>query len=108
MWKQRVMWVLWPAFLAAGVMEMLVFAAFDPLDMHWLARWPELSPEFLRTAVYTASFFVFWLLFSAAGALTVLLAMPRYEVNDTLQPPGQGLRRAQVLERMSACHPNSP
>lgn len=104
MWKQRVMWILWPAFLAAGVMEMLVFAAFDPLDMHGLARWPELS----RTAVYTAAFFVFWLIFALAGAMTVLLAMPRYEVNDALQPPGQGLRDPRVIERMSACHPNSP
>jgi hypothetical protein len=48
---RRWMWIAWPAFLAAGVMEMLVFAVVDPLEMQWLrpmarcrawacARWP--------------------------------------------------------------------
>ena len=101
---QRLMWILWPAFLAAGVMEALVFAAFDPLDMQWVAYWPQVS----RMTVYAAAFFVFWIVFALAGAMTVLLSRPRYEVNDALQPPGQGLRSAQVLERVAACHPNSP
>ena len=29
MWAQRLMWILWPAFLAAGVLEMLVFVLVD-------------------------------------------------------------------------------
>ena len=33
--RQRLMWILWPAFLVAGVLEMAVFAMFDPHDMHW-------------------------------------------------------------------------
>ena len=36
MWKLNLMWVLWPAFLAAGVLEMLVFAVIDPEDMRWM------------------------------------------------------------------------
>ena len=27
---QRILWILWPAFLVAGVMEMAVFAFVDP------------------------------------------------------------------------------
>ena len=30
MWMQRLMWIAWPAFLMAGVMEMVVFSFFYP------------------------------------------------------------------------------
>lgn len=77
MWTRRLMWIVWPAFLAAGVMEMLVFAAFDPHDMLWLGQGIELS----RTAIYTLAFFAFWAVFVAAGYLTVLLSISAAEVN---------------------------
>ncbi|WP_312564540.1 hypothetical protein [Comamonas sp.] len=77
MWTRRLMWIVWPAFLAAGVMEMLVFAAFDPHDMLWLGKGIELS----RTAIYTLAFFAFWAVFVAAGYLTVLLSISAAEVN---------------------------
>ena len=38
MLQQRLMWILWPAFLVGGVLEMLVFAMFDPQDMHWFGQ----------------------------------------------------------------------
>ncbi len=77
MWTRRLMWIVWPAFLAAGVMEMMVFAAFDPHDMLWLGQGVELS----RTAIYTLAFFAFWAVFVAAGYLTVLLSISAAEVN---------------------------
>lgn len=77
MWTRRLMWIVWPAFLAAGVMEMLVFAAFDPHDMLWLGQGIELS----RTAIYTLAFFAFWAVFVVAGYLTVLLSISASEVN---------------------------
>ena len=77
MWTRRLMWIVWPAFLAAGVMEMLVFAAFDPHDMLWLGQGVELS----RTAIYTLAFFAFWAVFVVAGYLTVLLSISAAEVN---------------------------
>ena len=30
MWGRRFMWIAWPAFLMAGVVEMLIFAVVDP------------------------------------------------------------------------------
>lgn len=30
MWRQRLMWIAWPAFLVAAVLEMVVFAFVDP------------------------------------------------------------------------------
>jgi len=77
MLAQRMMWIAWPAFLLAGVMEMLVFAFVDPQSLHWLGRPLALS----REAVYTLAFFVFWLLAMTSSALTTLLAMPPFEVN---------------------------
>lgn len=66
----RVLCVLWPSFLMAGVLETLVFAVVDPHGLQWFGGNPvEWSP----TAVYTVAFFVFWLVISTAGALTQLL-----------------------------------
>jgi hypothetical protein len=68
--KRAALQILWPAFVAAGVMELLVFAHVDPADVHTLAGAPiELS----RQAVYTLSFFGFWAVISAASALSCWL-----------------------------------
>lgn len=77
MWTRRLMWIGWPAFLAACVMEMLVFAAFDPQDMQWMGQRIELS----RIGIYSLTFFVFWAVFAAAGYMTVLLSLSAEEIN---------------------------
>lgn len=78
--KQKLMWIAWPSFLMAGVLELLVFAVVDPQDLHWFGQAIDVS----RQAVYTVSFFVFWLVLAISGALTVLLATPASEVNQPL------------------------
>lgn len=75
--KQKLMWIVWPSFLMAGVLELLVFAVVDPQDMSWFGQ----SFEMSRQAVYTLSFFVFWFVTSVAGALTLFLSLPPNEVN---------------------------
>jgi len=50
---QRWMWIAWPSFLVAGVLEMLVFAVVDPEHIQWFGQPVELS----RQAVYTLAFF---------------------------------------------------
>ena len=62
--------ILWPAFLMAGVLEVLVFALVDPSDLHWLGGAPI---EASRQAVYTLAFLAFWAVIAAAGAITALL-----------------------------------
>ncbi|HWP17696.1 MAG TPA: hypothetical protein VNO84_01065 [Burkholderiaceae bacterium] len=72
------MWIAWPAFLVAGLIEMLVFAFVDPGDLHVLGRGPlELSPM----AIYTIAFFVFWAAAMLSSALTTLLARSPFELN---------------------------
>lgn len=77
MWHQRLMWVLWPAFLAAGVLEVLVFALVDPQELHWDGQ----PLMWSRAAVYTVAFFVFWGVAIVSSGLTALLALPADEIN---------------------------
>ena len=72
MWTQRLMWIAWPAFLMAGVLEALVFAFIDPQDLHWFGQPITLS----REGVYTIAFFVFWIVTMVSSAMTTLLAIP--------------------------------
>ncbi len=73
-----VMTILWPAFLMAGVLEMLVFAFVDPGELHGfggaLIGWP-------AQAVYTLAFLAFWGVICAACALSALLGLEADEVN---------------------------
>lgn len=76
--RQQALQILWPAFLMAGVLEMLLFAVIDPGDLQWFGGaaigWP-------RQGVYTATFFIFWGVMSVSSALTVLLMRSVGEVN---------------------------
>ena len=63
------MWVIWPAFLMAGLMEVLVFAMVDPQDLHWFGQPVALSAQ----TVYTLAFFAFWAITMLASAMTVFL-----------------------------------
>ena len=71
--------ILWPAFLMAGVVEMLVFSLVDPSSLHAIGGGPlDLGP----TAVYTLAFFAFWAIIAAACAITSLLDQSREVIND--------------------------
>ncbi len=66
----HLMTILWPAFLMAGVLEMMVFALVDPANLRWMGG--EVIP-LSSSAVYTLAFFVFWAVVAVAGLLTRLL-----------------------------------
>jgi hypothetical protein len=74
-------WVLitWPAFLAACLLEALVFSAVDPSEVHWAGQ----AEQPARQAVYTAAFFSFWLIAMACSSLVLWLNKPPRDVNDT-------------------------
>lgn len=83
MLSQRLMWIVWPAFLVACVLEVLVFAMVDPQDLHWFGRPIALSSQ----GVYTVAFFVFWGISMVSSGLATLLAMSPFEVNRCPLPP---------------------
>ena len=70
--------ILWPAFLMAGVLEVLVFALVDPHQMRWLGAsaldWP-------AAAIYTIAFFVFWAVTTVTAALALMLDLPADRIN---------------------------
>lgn len=76
--KRHALQILWPAFLAAGVLDALTFAVVDPAELRWfggaLIGWPPLT-------VYSVTFLIFWCAISAAGATTVLLSLSEEEVD---------------------------
>ena len=86
MLSQRIMWVLWPAFLVACVLEALVFTLVDPRDLRWFGQPLALSAE----GVYTLAFFVFWGVCMLASGLTALLSLSPLEVNRGPSPADGG------------------
>lgn len=69
---RQIVGVLWPSFLVACAMEMLVFALVDPVNVYCGADALGMS----RQGAYTTAFFVFWLMAAASSACTALLAAP--------------------------------
>ena len=71
--RERALLILWPAFVMAGVLEMLVFVVVDPSNLHWFGADPV---EWSRSAVYSVTFFIFWGAIATSGAITALLESP--------------------------------
>jgi hypothetical protein len=76
--QKRLMWIIWPAFLTAGVLEMLVFSMVEPEALHQFGKQLAIS----REGVYTLAFFAFWAITCVSGALTTLLAISPAEMNE--------------------------
>ncbi|MEO5735437.1 MAG: hypothetical protein ABIN96_14165 [Rubrivivax sp.] len=70
--------IAWPAFIMAAVLELLVFALVDPLQLHTLSG-SELALS--AQAVYTLSFFVFWIAGIGTGLMTLSLARSSRRIN---------------------------
>ena len=66
---KRAMWIVWPSFLVAGLLEVLVFAAVDPSDLAHLQE-----QGWSHTGFYTVAFFAFWAAVAAASTLSLWLA----------------------------------
>jgi H+/Cl- antiporter ClcA len=69
--------VLWPAFVAACVLEIVVFAAFDPHDLNAFGLFVEVD----RDTVYSVAFFAFWGITAATGLVTWSLSRTSDEIN---------------------------
>ena len=64
--------IAWPGFLAACLLQVVVFALVDPLELQWAGE----HLPWTRQAVYAAGFFLFWMGAMLSSALTALLAGP--------------------------------
>lgn len=76
---QRIVAVMWPSFLTAGIATILFFTAFDPEIILAASGYHGIS----RTAGYSIGFFLFWLLTSSSCALTCYFQRPCDHINKT-------------------------
>ena len=73
----HIMAVAWPAFLVAGLLEILVFGLVDPQDLQWSGQALSIS----RQGIYSLSFLTFWLLAMLSSALSLFLTLSASDVN---------------------------
>lgn len=71
------MWIIWPAFLMAGLAEIVFFSIFDPFELHFFGA----PLDWSRQAIYTLGFFGFWALGIASSALTLYLERSPRQTN---------------------------
>ena len=68
--RERLLLILWPAFVMAGVLEALVFVVVDPGTLHWFGAKPL---NWSASAVYSVTFLIFWGVIATSGAITQML-----------------------------------
>jgi hypothetical protein len=66
---KQVIWVLWPAFIAAGIAETAFFTLIDPRQLYLLGQPVDVS----ATATYSIGFLLFWLLCVGSSLMTYLM-----------------------------------
>ena len=76
---RRLIWILWPSFIVAGVAEVLFFTVFDPVELPIPWEGASLS----RLDVYSVGFLLFWILAAASSAFTCFLQRGAKDVNRT-------------------------
>ncbi|HSJ80531.1 MAG TPA: hypothetical protein VK910_04885, partial [Thiobacillus sp.] len=80
---QRIIQILWPSFLVAGLADIIFTTLFDPLEIIYRG---EVLVEH-RIAAYTVGFFVFWLLCLSSSMLTCYFQRSADEINRCPLPP---------------------
>jgi hypothetical protein len=80
---KRAIWIFWPAFVVGGIVEVLFFTFFDPMELHFQGQPLSLS----RLAVYSIGFLLFWAFAAASSAFTCFMQRSSEEINRCPLPP---------------------
>lgn len=79
---QRIIQVLWPSFIAAGVMDIVLFTLLDPMALIYRD-----TPLFAtRLGAYSLGFFLFWLFGAVSSALTCYFQCSATQPNKFCRP----------------------
>ena len=73
----RIVWVLWPSFLVAGIAEGIFFTVIDPQELYLFGE----PVHFSKIATYSIGFFAFWAVCAASSLMTCFLQRSAAEVN---------------------------
>ena len=63
---KHIIWVLWPAFIAAGIAETVFFTVIDPKQLYLMGQPVELS----AMATYSIGFLMFWFICAGSSLMT--------------------------------------
>ena len=100
MTAQRLISILWPAFIIGAVAEGLFFTIFDPTDLSLLGN----PLHATRTAIYSVGFFAFWGVAACSSALTLFFQRTSAEINRCPIPdPTQRPHGCPKREDPNAC-----
>ena len=66
---KHVIWILWPAFIAAGIAEVVFFTVIDPKQLFLLGQPIELA----ALTTYSIGFFLFWVLCIGSSLMTYFM-----------------------------------
>jgi len=69
--RVRILTILWPSFLMAGVLDGVVFSAIDPTEAGLVHLLQGVSP----LGVYSMGFLLFWSVTACASGMTALLVV---------------------------------
>ena len=69
--------VMWPSFLIAGLAEGVFFTVVDPQQLYLFGE----PVEFSAVATYSFGFFAFWLVCAASSLTTIFLQTSAGELN---------------------------
>jgi hypothetical protein len=75
---QRLIHILWPSFIVAGIAEILFFTVIDPQELYLFGQPVHLS----RLATYSVGFFSFWALCAASSMTTCFFQRTAAEINQ--------------------------
>ena len=67
-----VIWVFWPAFIAAGIAETIFFTMIDPEQLYLFGQ----RVEWSLTATYSTGFLLFWMICICSSLMTYFM-MPQ-------------------------------
>jgi hypothetical protein len=74
---QRVIAILWPSFITAGIATVLFTVAFDPAELFF-------DYDVSRLGVYTICFFLFWLFGAITAMATCYFLKPCEAINKMM------------------------
>lgn len=79
---QRLIWVLWPSFVVAGIAEGAFFTLIDPQELYLFGE----PVNFSRIATYSIGFFAFWAMCAASSLFTFFIQSSARELNQCPLP----------------------
>ena len=83
--SRKLIWILWPSFIVAGMAEAVFFTFFDPTELVVFGEPVSLG----RTAVYSIGFFAFWAVTAASSMLTCFFQKSAAQINQCPLEPSE-------------------